>query len=66
MIATSYPKPGIIGALAILGAPLGQKIFHYSLEQDRAKTAENFLRIWENFFIEILDENRNRQKLLDV
>jgi len=65
IIETSFPKPGIIGTLAILGAPPEEKLFHYSIEQDRANTADNFLGLWGNFFNEILDENRHRQKFFD-
>jgi hypothetical protein len=58
----TYPRPGIIGAIAILGAPPEEKHFHYAIEQDRKNIADNFMGLWKYFFNEILDVNRNRRK----
>ena len=54
-------RPGILGALTVMGAPPEAKPHVLSLEQSKARDAESFIAAFTSFFMEIIEENKRRQ-----
>ncbi len=54
-------QPGLLGAAAIMGAPLDAKGHIALLEKSKAERAQTFVVVFSEFFIQIIEENKRRR-----
>ena len=54
--------PGLLGAMAVMGAPPAAKPQALSHAMSEVRDADNFIAAFSEFFMEIIEENKRRQK----
>ena len=55
-------RPGVLSAAAMLGAPPAARPYALSYEVSRVRDAQSFVALFTEFFTEIIEENKRRQR----